>query len=190
MRRAPAVNIPLSRVPERQGAPRSVLPALVTVAEADYSHAGGDGQAKNLAASERLDLPALVIDRHPHDLVHSRRRLGLLRRAKAQVREDLRDGYLVVEVGHDLELPPALATPKRVGMKDLRDQTRPARGTAALLGWLLIDLGLCRLLPGAISAHSIGIVAVVRIPVIVIAGSGIVISDSADREHAVGAKRR
>ena len=30
----------------------------------------------------------------------------------------------------------------------------------------------------------------VRIPVIVIAGSGIVISDSADREHAVGAKRR
>jgi hypothetical protein len=30
----------------------------------------------------------------------------------------------------------------------------------------------------------------VRIPVIVIAESGIVISDSADRDHAVGAKRR
>jgi len=37
MRRAPALNIPLSRVPERQGAPRSVLPPLVTVAEVDYS---------------------------------------------------------------------------------------------------------------------------------------------------------
>jgi len=32
--------------------------------------------------------------------------------------------------------------------------------------------------------------ACVRIPLIVIAGSGIVISDSADRDHAVGAKRR
>jgi hypothetical protein len=30
----------------------------------------------------------------------------------------------------------------------------------------------------------------VRIPLIVIAGSGIVISDSAHRDHAVGAKRR
>jgi hypothetical protein len=30
----------------------------------------------------------------------------------------------------------------------------------------------------------------VRIPLIVIAGSGIVITDSADHDHAVGAKRR
>jgi hypothetical protein len=29
-----------------------------------------------------------------------------------------------------------------------------------------------------------------RIPLIVIAGSGIVITDSADHDHAVGAKRR
>ena len=45
-------------------------------------------------------------------------------------------------------------------MKDLRDEARPTRGTAALLGWLLFNLGLSRLLRGAISAHSIGIVAV------------------------------
>jgi hypothetical protein len=32
--------------------------------------------------------------------------------------------------------------------------------------------------------------ALVRIPLIVIAGSGIVITDSADHDHAVGAKRR
>jgi hypothetical protein len=46
-------------------------------------------------SSGRLHLPALLIDRHAHDLVHGWRRLGLLRRAEAQVREDLLDGYLV-----------------------------------------------------------------------------------------------
>jgi hypothetical protein len=60
MRMAPALNMLLSRVPEQQGAARSV---------------------------------------------HGRRRLGLLRRAEAQVHEDLLDGYLVVKVGKDLELP-------------------------------------------------------------------------------------
>jgi hypothetical protein len=48
--------------------------------------------------------------------------LGLLRRAEAQVPEDLLDGDVVVEVGHALELPPALATRERVGMKDLRKE--------------------------------------------------------------------
>jgi len=48
----------------------------------------------------------------------------------------------------------------RVGVKDLRDEARPTRGRAALLGWLLFDLALSRLLRGAISAHAIGIVAV------------------------------
>jgi len=57
MRRAPALNIPLSRVPEGQGAPRSVLPALVTVAEPDYSFSGGGGQG-NWRSSGRLHLPA------------------------------------------------------------------------------------------------------------------------------------
>src|SRR6266581_3642737 len=104
--------------------------------------------------------PALHIDRDAHDLVHGQRRLGLLRRAAAQVREDLLDGHLVVEVGHDLELPPALATCERVGMEDLRDEARPARTTAALLGGLPFNLVLSRLLRGAISAHSMGIVAV------------------------------
>ena len=135
MRRAPALNIPLSRVPERQGAPRSVLPPLGTVAEADYSSFGGGGQANsarlgNLAAlagwrsSGRFHFPALLIDRHAHDIVDGRRRLGLLRRAEAQVIENLLDGDGVVEVGHDLELPPALATRERVGMEDLRDEAR------------------------------------------------------------------
>ena len=34
---APALNIPLSRARERQDPPRSVLPPLVTIAEADYA---------------------------------------------------------------------------------------------------------------------------------------------------------
>ena len=51
--------------------------------------------------------------------------------------EDLLDGSLVVEVGNDLELPPALATRERVGMKDPRDEARSSGGTAALLGWFL-----------------------------------------------------
>jgi hypothetical protein len=109
-----------------------------------------------LAVLRRLHLPAFLIDRHAHDLVHGRRRLGLLRRAEAQLREDLLDGYLVVEVGNDLELPPALAARARVGMEDFRDQTRPTRGTPALVGRLLFNLALSRLLRGAISAHSIG----------------------------------
>jgi type I restriction enzyme R subunit len=40
------------------------------------------------------------------------------------------------------------------------------------------------------AANLFAAVRQVRIPVIVIAGSGIVIADSADRDHAVGAKRR
>ncbi len=47
MRRAPVLNNSLSRVPERQGSPRSVHPPLVTVAETDYSPTGGGGQAKS-----------------------------------------------------------------------------------------------------------------------------------------------
>ena len=78
-------------------------------------------------------------------------RPGVLGRAETEVFEDLLDGYLVVEVGNDLELAPA-ATRERVGMEDLGDQARPTRGTAALLGWLLFNLGLSRLLCGAISA--------------------------------------
>ena len=45
-------------------------------------------------------------------------------------------------------------------MEDLRDEARPTRGRAALLGGRLFNLALFRLLHGAISAHSIGIVAV------------------------------
>ena len=45
-------------------------------------------------------------------------------------------------------------------MEDLRDEARPTRGTASLLGWLLFNPALSRLLRGTISAHSIGIVAV------------------------------
>jgi hypothetical protein len=118
---------------------------------------------RNLAAgvtlwpSGRLHLPALLIDRYAHDLVHGRRRLGLLRRAEAQVREDLLDGHLVVEASHDLELTPALATCERVGLKDLRDEPRPTRTAAALLGWLLFKLARSRLLGGAISTDAIGI---------------------------------
>jgi hypothetical protein len=59
-----------------------------------------------------------------------------------------------MEVGHNLELSPALATRERVGMEDLRDQARPAPATAALLGWLRFDSGLSRRLQGAISAHT------------------------------------
>ena len=62
--------------------------------------------------------------------------------------ENLLDGDGVVDVGRDLELPPALATREGVDMEDLRDEARPVRATAA------------RLLPGATSAHAIGIVAV------------------------------
>jgi len=74
-------------------------------------------------SSGSLDLPTLLIDRHANDLGHDRWRLGVLGRAEAEVIEDLLDGYLVVELGNDLER-------------------------------------LSRLLRGAISAHSIGIVAV------------------------------
>jgi hypothetical protein len=58
--------------------------------------------------------------------------------------QDLLDGDGVMEVGNDFELPPALATRKRVGVKDLHDEARPTRGRAALLGWLLFDLALYR----------------------------------------------
>ena len=63
--------------------------------------------------------------------VHGRRRLVLLRRAETQVREYPIGGDLVVEVGHDLELAPALAARQGIGLEDLGDQARPARGTAA-----------------------------------------------------------
>ena len=118
---------------------------------------------RSLRSSGGLELPTLLIDRHAYDLVHGRRRLGVLGRAEAEVSEDLLDGYLVVEVGNDLQLPPALATRERVGMEDLRDEARPTRGTAALLGWLLFNFALSRLLGGAISACSIGIVGVVMV---------------------------
>src|SRR2546425_5802806 len=120
MRRAPALDNLLSRVPERQGAPRSIPPPLVTVAETDYSPSGGGGQAKSgglaVLRAPGISRPSSWTGTR-HDLVHGRRRLGLLRRAEAQVREDLLDGYLVVEVGHDLGLPPALATRERVSGK-------------------------------------------------------------------------
>jgi len=132
---------------------------LVAVAEADDAPLGRRSREIWLSSGS-LDLPTLLIDRHAYDLGHGRWRLGVLGRAEAEVIEDLLDGYVVVEVGNDLELPPALAARERVGMEDLRDQARPTRGTAALLGWLLFNLGLSRLLRGAISAHSIAIVAV------------------------------
>jgi hypothetical protein len=69
-------------------------------------------------------------------LTQGHRRVG-------QVREDLLGGYLVVEVG-DLELPTTLATRERVGMKHLRDEERPTRGTAVHLGGLLFIPALCR----------------------------------------------
>ena len=71
---------------------------------------------------------------------------------EAQVREDLFDGHLVVKVGNDLELPPALAARQGIGLEDLRDQARPTGGTAALVGWLLFKLALSRLLKGALLA--------------------------------------
>jgi len=46
--------------------------------------------------------------------------------------------YLVVEVGHDLELPPALATRERVGMKDVRDEANTG-GRAGLSASCLTD---------------------------------------------------
>ena len=113
MRRAPALNIPLSRVPERQGAPRSVLPPWSPLWR-QTTPPPGEVVKGNLAAlvawrsSGRLHLPALLIDRHARDLVHGRRRLGLLRRAEAQVREDLLDGYSVVEVATISIFPPHL----------------------------------------------------------------------------------
>ena len=77
--------------------------AWVAVAEADFSRCGG-GVKGNLAAwrLQGAATPALLIDRNAHDLVDGRRRFGLLRRAEAQVIENLLDGDGVVEVGHDL----------------------------------------------------------------------------------------
>jgi len=74
------------------------------------------------APPRHLDLPALLVDRYTQHLAHGRWRLGVLGRAEAEVIEDLLDGDLVVEVGNDLELPPALATRERVGMGDLRNE--------------------------------------------------------------------
>jgi hypothetical protein len=74
-----------------------------TVAQTDYSLPGRWSVKRHLVAlaawrcSGRLHLPALLIDRHAHDFVHGRRRLGLLPWAEAQVREKLLDGYQVVE---------------------------------------------------------------------------------------------
>jgi hypothetical protein len=71
-----------SRAPEdcyqldpAKNASRSVLPPLVTIAEADYSPPGVvKGDLATLAAwrsSGRRDFPALLIDRHAHDLVQA-----------------------------------------------------------------------------------------------------------------------
>ena len=88
MRRAPTLSIPFSRARERQVAPRSVLPPLATVAEADYAPSG-EAVKRNLAVIGRpsgsLDFPTLLIDRHAYDLVHGRWRLGVLGRAEAEV---------------------------------------------------------------------------------------------------------
>jgi len=81
----------------------NVRPRLITVAEADSQG--------NLVAAWRSsgdpDLPALLIDRHAHDLVYRRWGLGL-RRAEAEVIEDLGDGGLVMQIRYDLELAPTL----------------------------------------------------------------------------------
>ena len=83
-------------------------------AEDDRPSAKSGGEWRS---SGSPDLPTLLIDRHAYDLVHGRWRPGVLGRAKAEVIEDLLDGYLVVEVGNDLELPAAIATRERVGMR-------------------------------------------------------------------------
>jgi hypothetical protein len=71
-----------------------------------------------VASVWRLHLPALLIDRHAHDIVHGRRGLGLLRGAEAQVVENQLDGNGVIEVGNDLELAPVLPTGEWSGMED------------------------------------------------------------------------
>src|SRR6266852_2932915 len=89
------------------------------------------------AVSAGLDLPPLVVDRHPDDLAGLRGRL-LLRWAQAQVVEDLLDGELVGDVGHDLERTSAAFAHERVRLIDLRDEPRPAWRAAALPGTLLL----------------------------------------------------
>ena len=71
------------------------------------------------------------------------------------MREDLLDGDLVVEIGHDLELRPALATRERVGMKDLRDQPYAEFGIRLIMP----AAGLCRVARGA-ACYSLDVVAV------------------------------
>jgi len=92
MRRARTLNIPLNSARERQAA-RSV--------SHHWSPCGGrlrplerGGQtAGHWRSSGTLHLPTLLIDRHAHDLVHGRWRLGVLGRAEAEVIEDLPDGW-------------------------------------------------------------------------------------------------
>jgi len=124
--------------------------------EADYSPPGGGGQAKSgglgglaVAQGASMSRPSSSTG-HAHDIVDGRRRLGLLRRAEAQVIENLLDGDGVVEVGHDLELPPALATRERVGMEDLRDEARPVALQRRLLAGSVSTLAS----PGSSTARS------------------------------------
>jgi hypothetical protein len=67
--------------------------------------------------------------------------------APAQTVDDVVRRYLEARGGL------ARLSRERVGMKSLRDEARPTRGTAALLDWLLFNLALSWLLRGAISAH-------------------------------------
>jgi hypothetical protein len=65
--------------------------------------------------------------------------------APAQTVDDVVRRYLEARGGL------ARLSRERVGMKSLRDEARPTRGTAALLDWLLFNLALSWLLRGAIS---------------------------------------
>jgi hypothetical protein len=61
------------------------------------------------------------------------------------------------DAGHELqrvELASTLATRQRVDVKDFRDQPRPRRGAAALLGRLLLVFCRCRRLLVAIASDA------------------------------------
>ena len=136
------------------------MPQIV-IARVSYASAGG--AVKRISWPSRfLDLPALLVDRHAHDVVYGRRGLGGLGRAEAEVIEDLGDGDLVVQVRDDLELAPTLRTREGIDVEHLRNEPRPTRGTAALLGGLLfnLNLGLSRFGGSVIAADAIGVVGV------------------------------
>ena len=129
---APQLSPPLAAGPVRGLPQRTATHYGSRLAPVNPSH-GPTARLRRVQSLSHhaFELSSLVVDGDVADVWWRPLDLG---RAEAEVVEDPLDREVIVDVGHDLKRAPALATRERVGVVDLRDQPRPARRAATLLG--------------------------------------------------------